>query len=617
MTLGRTFRSTLLLTALAVLLPSPATAGEYTVHQCGAANRASDDARFNRVNGGDYAFGKHCGQNAHGNSLQVRNISSAPRNNRGEIAWIAPDGTRIHAVRVTASLRSDAGHRARLLYLGDGGGEVGRLATGADAPGGFATLSGRPASGRRGFAAVLRCESAPSCPHSTQARTWLRELQLTVRDSAAPTLALAGSLLAPGWRRGAGALAVNAADRGSGLSSVTVTVNGVAVAPGRSLPCAALTGPRTRLLRPCPASHGGAAQLATARPPFSDGVNRLRACASDFGAGRNQRCLERRVMVDNRPPRLAFAGRSAADPELIRAALADTHSGPAGGTIMFRREGGAGEWQRLPTSFAGGELRARVDSSAHPAGRYRFRVVAADRAGNVAVAERDGDGRAMVLRFPLRESSRLAGGLRRVRGGASAYGKRVRWQGRLRDRGGRPLARQTVTVLERFPAGASRETRRQQARTDRSGRYSVRLGIGPSRRIVALWGGSRRHLPASSKQRRLTVRGRAALRLSRKRVKAGGRVGFRGSVGVAGVVLPARGKLVELQAREARRGRYRTVRQALHTDARGRLRTSYGFERFYRRPVTYQFRLKVTPEQGWPYAAPTFSRARKLTVRPR
>jgi hypothetical protein len=602
--------------AAGLLGAAPAAAGQYVVHQCGVANLAHDDARFRRVNPGDYAFGRHCGEHAYGNSLQVRNISSAPRGNHGEIAWISPEGTRIHSVRVTANLRSDAGHRARLVMLGDAGGEVGRIATGPDAPGGFSVHSDSPASGRRGFAAVLRCEIAPACPHSEQARAWLRDLQLTLRDSAAPRLSAAGPLLEAGWRRGPAALAVNASDRGSGLASVTVTVNGAAVAPGQTLPCASLPGARARRMQPCPAAHGGSAVLETGRAPFADGANRLRACAADYGSGRNQTCLERTVMVDNRPPALAFLPRDPDDPELIRARISDAHSGPAAGRIEFRREG-SGAWQTLPTILAGGELRARVDSSAHPAGHYRFRAVGSDRAGNLAIGERDLRGEPLVLRFPLRERSLLGGGLRGTRGGTIAYGAAARWAGALRDAGGRPLAGRQVTVVERFAAGSDRAARERTVRTDRRGRYAARLAPGPTRRVFARFGGSRRYLPASTRARRLAVRGRAVLRVSRRRVRAGGRVGFRATVGTAGVALPARGKLVELQAREQGRGRYRTVRQALRTDGSGRLRTGYTFERFYRRPVAYQFRLKVPAEGGWPYAGPALSRARKLLVRPR
>jgi hypothetical protein len=43
----------------------------------------------------------------------------------------------------------------------------------------------------------------------------------------------------------------------------------------------------------------------------------------------------------------------------------------------------------------------------------------------------------------------------------------------------------------------------------------------------------------------------------------------------------------------------------------------YRFDRFYRRPTRFRFRVKVIPEAGWPYLAPALSRSRVLTVVPR
>jgi hypothetical protein len=91
---------------------------------------------------------------------------------------------------------------------------------------------------------------------------------------------------------------------------------------------------------------------------------------------------------------------------------------------------------------------------------------------------------------------------------------------------------------------------------------------------------------------------------------------FRGSVGTLGAAL-TRGKLVELQVKGGGIRRYRTVRQAFRTDPRGRWSLRYGFDRFYKRPTKFRFRLKVSREGGWPYLAPSVSRSRTLQVVPR
>jgi hypothetical protein len=87
-------------------------------------------------------------------------------------------------------------------------------------------------------------------------------------------------------------------------------------------------------------------------------------------------------------------------------------------------------------------------------------------------------------------------------------------------------------------------------------------------------------------------------------------------VGTFGAAM-GRGKLVELQVRGGGIRRYRTIRQAFRTDPGGRWRMRYRFDRFYRRPTRFRFRVEVTPEAGWPYLTPAVSRSRVLTVLPR
>jgi len=223
----------------------------------------------------------------------------------------------------------------------------------------------------------------------------------------------------------------------------------------------------------------------------------------------------------------------------------------------------------------------------------------------------------MEASFPLRERTKLAAAVDGRDRATVDYGERPRLEGTLRGSGGKRIAREVVEIVERFDNGSSLEPIVHTARTDRRGRFDVRLARGPSRRIRASYEGSRRYLGSESDPIRLNVRGAASLSVSRRRVEAGGRVVFRGSVGRFGARLPGGGKLVELQVKGGGIGRYRTVREAFHTDGRGRYRMRYGFERFYDRRTRFTFRLKVTRESRWPYAAPTRSRARDLTVRPR
>lgn len=614
----RTLRRLAALAAGFATLPAfaatPAAAGEYTVVQCGAQNRAYDDARFERTHGGDYAFGKHCGEAAAGDSLQVRSISNAPNGHRGTIGWSAPAGTKLTEAAFEARLRRDGGHRARVSFVGAAGSEAGAIATGEDLAGGFESYRERT-DGRSGLMVSLACEQGSGCARSEQARSWIREVRLTIDDRTAPALEGTGSLLRSGWIRGAASLELGATDRGSGIAAVGAEVNGIGIGPERSSGCATIGRSQlARRLQPCPADRRSSLTLDTTRKPFVDGVNRVELCATDFGARANRTCEPHSVSVDNSAPQLAFRGNPDPErPERIVALAEDRHSGVASGTIAYRPLQG-GSWRELDTEHRAGELQAAVDSLAEPKGRYLFAVSATDRAGNSARSERRRDGTRMILEFPLKTATRISG---QVRDGSKVgYGERPWFEGRLAAAEGPVPAGERVLVVERFGDGAEPERTVHSTRTDARGRYEVRLDAGPSRRVIARYEGSPRWIGSESDPVRISVGGRARLKVAQQRVRAGQKARFRASVGRRGVRI-ARGKLVELQVRAAGEGRYRTVRQALRTTPRGRLRTAYSFDRFYTRPARFQFRLKVTPENGWPYRAPTHSRARRITVLPR
>ncbi|HEX2388977.1 MAG TPA: carboxypeptidase-like regulatory domain-containing protein [Solirubrobacterales bacterium] len=602
----------------ACLSPPSAAAGRYEVVQCDRANRAFADARFDRVNGGDYGFLYRCEEDEDANALQIRPITGSPKGRFGRISWSAPEGGRIVAVDVEARLRNDAGHQARLSFLADDGAESGRLATGRDAATGFESFSRDLGDGgRAGFAATLACEDGSGCPLSDQAKAWVRSVHLTIADRRPPSAVAGGSLSAPGWHRGTGTIGAVAADGGSGVRRFEITVNGKPVPPSRTVPCEVIPGsPKVRRVRPCPPAYAAQADANTRLAPFVDGPNRLSVCAYDYGSDAAPGCVSETIHVDNAAPELAFADHeNPADPELIRAAAADRHSGLAGYSIAYRpRSGGA--WRELPTRLAGGELQARVDSSAEEPGAYVFRAVAADAAGNYALTTSRADGTAMVLDFPLREPTRLraaVGGRSRAEVG---YGSRPRLETVLRDEAGEPVANAHVELIERFAPGSALEPIGRTITTDGGGRVRVRLSRGPSRTVRVRFAGSRRYLGAEADPVAVAVRGSAHLDRLPRRVRAGRRIIFRGAIGAFGAAMP-KGKLVELQARGGGVRRFRTVGHAFRTDSRGRWRMKYRFDRFYSEPTRFRFRLRVPRERRWPYLTPALSTTRELVVGPR
>ncbi len=601
--------------ALASLaLPARAAAGTYVVAQCDRAQPGYADARFDRTNGSYYEFTRGCSKR--GGALRIGNIATAPAGADGLIRWMAPAGSGIVGVSAEASLRTDSGHRARLSFLDARGEQAGRIATGRDEPGGFNRYSQHlDGVGRAGFAAILLCGDARPCPESDQARAAVRNVRLTVRDRARPTLRPSGSLFGGGWLRGNATLAAAATDIGSGLAGIEVTANGRRLGLSKRLTCSVVAGGgAVASMSPCPRSSSIGTTVSTAAPPLHDGANAVRICARDYGSDPNLTCVRRRVLVDNTAPGAAFRARSDSDPELIAADVADADSGLARAGIAYRPLAG-GPWRRLATHPVPGGIAGRIDSEAVPPGRYAFRIIAADRAGNVRVVDHGRGGRPMVLELPLLQRTRIHARVLAL-GHRVEYGARPRLRGRITARGKGP-GRLPLVVVERFERGSRPLLRRHAVRSSADGSFSTRLAKGPSRRVSVRFAGTRRLAASRSRPRKLAVVGRVRMRLSRRRVRAGGRVRFRGRIGTAGARVPAPGKVVELQVREPHRSRWRTVGDALHSSRRGRVRASYRFGRFYRRPTRFAFRLKVTRQAGWPYRAPTHSRPQRLVIKPR
>lgn len=604
--------------AAAMLLAPSARAGRYTVAQCDRSNRAFADAAFERQFGGDYGFAFRCEEDEDGNALQIHAITGAPDNRFGRISWAAPTGARIVGVSAEARLRNDAGNVARLSFLDAAGNEVGRIATGSDSPGGFTAYSRQLADGgRERFAASLGCMQRDGCRLSEQARTWIRSVQLTIDDTTAPAVFQSGSLLDGGWQRGTRSFWGGASDAGAGIQGLYATVNGTAVQPSQAPACATIPGTGfVARTRPCPPVAIGGGSLDTSAAPFTDGDNRIDLCAFDYAGAGAPACLHTVVRVDNAPPELAFdVATDPEDPELITASVSDRHSGVAAGRIAYRPLVG-GAWRELPTQLADGRLSTRVDSSSEPAGRYLFRVSATDAVGNEGSSSARADGSPMVLSFPLRTATALTATIGGEGSARAGYGERPELQAVLRDAAGQPLAGQPVDLVETYAPGASLAPIGRTVNTDARGRISVRLAAGPSRAVSVAYAGSRRYLAAAPQTARLIVAGYARLGAIPRRVRAGRKVLFRGSVGTLGARLE-RGKLVELQVKGGGIRRYRTIRQAFRTDPRGRWSLRYGFDRFYERPTRFRFRLKVSREAGWPYLAPSLSGSRTLQVVPK
>ena len=304
------------------------------------------------------------------------------------------------------------------------------------------------------------------------------------------------------------------------------------------------------------------------------------------------------VRIDPEPPRIVFAGaQDPTEPEAIEARVADPLSGPSQrGRIEVRQVNSGDRFQPLPTTVKDGVLRAHWDSEAFAPGLYEFRATGFDLAGNEATTRSRPNGSQMVLAAPLKATTELELRLGERRRGLAPSAP-VYVHGRLSGGRRHRLAGMTVRVVERFDPGAAERQRVSTARTDLDGGFALPLRPGPSREVVAAFGGTASLARSQSNPIRIDVPGTIRMTASDPMATVGGRpVVFRGCVG--GDVPPG-GKYVRLQFRlpGLRWTEFRTVR----TDARGRFRHAYRFSDDDSRGVRFQFRAYAPAQDDWPY----------------
>jgi hypothetical protein len=286
--------------------------------------------------------------------------------------------------------------------------------------------------------------------------------------------------------------------------------------------------------------------------------------------------------------------------------------------IAARRRGSLDAWKGLPTTLGQHTLKAPLSSLSPDT--YEFRATVTDEAANTGQSQKAADGTDLVLRVSQvatkLEASLPTGGSAKasatVNQATIPYRTGSTVSGVL-TAGGAPLAGHSVELVERFAHGSAQETRRRTLKTDGKGRVSASLDPGPSRTAQLVYSGAGRYGASSSNQVDLTVRGSVSLK-ARKKVRAGKRLEFKGAVGMDGAIAPTGGKLVEVQVKVRRK--WKAVTGAKRTRPNGTYRLRYRFGNFYTRPTRFKFRTEVLGEQGWPYATPSYSKKRRVTVRP-
>jgi hypothetical protein len=327
------------------------------------------------------------------------------------------------------------------------------------------------------------------------------------------------------------------------------------------------------------------------------------------------------LRFDDVAPGVAFEAESGSGlPAAIRADVNDVHSGPAAGTILYRRLG-TERWIEMPTKFEAGDQPGSARLVTHlpdelAAGTYVFRADAVDGAGNKASSSLRADGTEMALRkvsppeaarkgaTSPEAKTRLFASLRwRQRRGPSVtvpFGATAVLSGRLLNAEGAGLAGRRLRVVSRPSRGALVRRRVEAVITGSHGGFRLPLPQGPSRRITVSFSGE----PGLARARRpslaLRVRGSAVLHVSPQRLKTGEVARFSGRVRTRGAPLPRRGKLVAIQYYESASRSWRPV-LVTRTNHSGRFDASYRF-RYISGSARIRLRAVALPEERWPYA---------------
>jgi hypothetical protein len=326
-------RAILVLLAGAVLMtlaPASANAGVYRAAVCNpAVGAVHPDATFWRTSE-HYVAEASCGEGDAG--LAVRHEGKRTGHGRwGGWALRAPRGTFISHVGVSAAGRRGGGHVPQLLTAPLGSP---LRAFAVPDPG----LERFRWHGRgRSFRARLLCARGAGCGRGERAGVRIRRLSLRMTDRVRPAIALHGSALATGSRRGIQTIEPLASDVGAGIHRFLLQVNDEPVA-AHAAPCRAANGYALRL-RPCPLHARTTFRAATTSAPFRQGPNTLRVCAVDFGLDTraNRACAERHLRVDNLCP----ISDSAPGP-LLEAHLSRAHDERGTATVRGRVRSAAG-----------------------------------------------------------------------------------------------------------------------------------------------------------------------------------------------------------------------------------------------------------------------------------
>jgi hypothetical protein len=320
----------------------------------------------------------------------------------------------------------------------------------------------------------------------------------------------------------------------------------------------------------------------------ADGAHEIRVRGRGCVGQPDNRARPQRFVVDTRPPRMTR-----------RVAMASTTTSTARSTARTRAA------PAVKTVTRGRCRRPRPDRRSRPSPVSRHRSSPGRRPCSHLTASTAPPSRGIPNGDRPADDARLtanfsASGSRIL---TTRYGGSVVVRGKLVDGRGAPIGNARVEMLSRNANPGSSFVDKGGARTRPDGTWTVVMPRDVSSRTLSFR--YRSHLGDAQPvaEVALTLRVRAAVALKVTPKVASSRGGLRISGRLLGAPLPARGKVVELQARGKGGGRWITFR-TVRSDARGRFSTRYRFRNTVG-PVTYVFRARAREEAAYPFLTGT------------
>ena len=390
------------------------------------------------------------------------------------------------------------------------------------------------------------------------------------------------------WARGPATVVVAGSDQ-PGLSGMTPAPSDRPLESGGYVEYQADSEPPVRV-------RGASASFSFSR----DGIHAVSVRAVD-AAGNASAARTVSFRVDSRIPAGSLEHPSREDPRRLRATVDE---GCVASATLEMRPVAGGSWQKIDGRVAPGAVSALVPDDRLPGGRYEARFRVTDCAGNEGLLTAFSDGTAGIVTLPMRMRPKLSAALVDSRGRESQrltlrMGTAVEIAGRLVNADGEPMEGEEIEVRERISGGAWRVAAR--TKTSPSGRLSAKLAAGPSRELEVAALDTQTSTGDAVSGLRVDVPGRVTIRVRRHRLRNGESARFSGRV--LGGYLPSRGRELELQGFNPRRGRWQPVMtEGLRCDRRGRWKARYRFSATTGGSVTYRFRVRLAPRPDHPYA---------------